>query len=275
MFVVRPFLGGVNGITGESTIGNMNALLRRINKVNRIQDYVVLPSQRWLDGISTTPGKVKQFIAAEMAPPRDEKSKHLGNRESKDEQITSDDKYDQSLADEGQDTWFGASVEWQVTGQDMIGGIQLQIIPPFDVNTMFVGSVKDTCRAERGNDLVSYAPVPKEAREFDVLNTPSTEGLHDGDLVFIKDLKSRLNTRYKTVADLLSESPQPVTAREILELEFQEKIPRVYNIYKFSVSRPRLSASEIFLEVSEDLREGSHFPPSLLLLQIENQAGLS
>ncbi len=52
-FVVRPFLGGVNGISGESSSGNMGSILRRQNAPQ--QDYIVLPEQRWLDGIATGP----------------------------------------------------------------------------------------------------------------------------------------------------------------------------------------------------------------------------
>ncbi|KAM7185727.1 hypothetical protein V8F33_012237, partial [Rhypophila sp. PSN 637] len=91
-FVVRPYLGGVNGITGEHVVGDMASLLRKMNKLTNDQDYIVLPSQKWLDGVSVSPGIVKQF--------------DIGN------------------VDKG-----GASVESQITSCDSVGGIQLQIIP--------------------------------------------------------------------------------------------------------------------------------------------------
>jgi hypothetical protein len=62
--------------------------------------------------------------------------------------------YDQ---EEDEKTPIGASIEWQVTGQDSLGGIQLQIIPMFDINSMFAGSIKDVCRGSLGSSgLVSY-----------------------------------------------------------------------------------------------------------------------
>src|SRR5271168_839982 len=69
-FAIRPFLGGVNGISGEASTGNMASLLRQMNPLTLKQDYIVLPVQKWLDGIATSPGIVKQFVAANMAPPR-------------------------------------------------------------------------------------------------------------------------------------------------------------------------------------------------------------
>src|SRR2546421_12446052 len=70
-FAVRPFLGGVNGITGEPTVGDMRTLVRQINHLSRkTQDYIVLPEQMWLDGIATSPGIVRQFVAAATAAPR-------------------------------------------------------------------------------------------------------------------------------------------------------------------------------------------------------------
>ena len=58
------FIGGVNGISGESNMGDMTSLMRRINSLSSIQDYLVTPEQLWLVGISTAPGIVKQFVAA-------------------------------------------------------------------------------------------------------------------------------------------------------------------------------------------------------------------
>ena len=52
-FAVRPFLGGVNVITGENMVCDMGSVLRRMNKLSLTQDYLVLPEQKWLYGIST------------------------------------------------------------------------------------------------------------------------------------------------------------------------------------------------------------------------------
>jgi hypothetical protein len=64
-FAIRPFLGGVGGISGEAKTGNMTSLLRRMNSLTPQKDYVVLPNQKWLDGIATSPGIIKQFVAVE------------------------------------------------------------------------------------------------------------------------------------------------------------------------------------------------------------------
>jgi len=62
-FAIRIYIGGVNAITGEPMIPNMATLLKRQNGIGKKQDYVVVPEQPWLDGIATSPGVVKQFVA--------------------------------------------------------------------------------------------------------------------------------------------------------------------------------------------------------------------
>jgi hypothetical protein len=61
-FAIRIYVGGVNGITGEPMIPTTATLLNRQNGIKR-QNYVVVPEQPWLDGIATSPGVVKQFVA--------------------------------------------------------------------------------------------------------------------------------------------------------------------------------------------------------------------
>ena len=56
-----------------------------------IQDYVVTPKQLWLDGIATGNGRVRQFVAMPLGS--------------------------------------GYSVEAQVTGQDLVGGLQFHVTP--------------------------------------------------------------------------------------------------------------------------------------------------
>ena len=55
---VRVFMGHVNtisGLTMEDTASNKDD--------NQTQDYIVIPGQRWLDGICVAPGVVRQFVA--------------------------------------------------------------------------------------------------------------------------------------------------------------------------------------------------------------------
>ncbi|MGW0821343.1 hypothetical protein [Streptomyces sp. NPDC002845] len=56
------------------------------------QNYVVLPRQPWLDGINSGKGTVRQFVAVPLG--------------------------------------MGATVEGQVTGEEVFGGVQLQSFPP-------------------------------------------------------------------------------------------------------------------------------------------------
>lgn len=56
-----------------------------------IQDYLVVPDQPWIDGIATSAGKVRQFVAMPIGT--------------------------------------GYSVEAQMTGEEVTGGIQFEVIP--------------------------------------------------------------------------------------------------------------------------------------------------
>lgn len=99
LFAIKVYLGGVNGISGEPMVPNMATYLEQKNNVSRKQDYIVVPSQPWLDGIATGPGLVKQFVAMPYGS--------------------------------------GYSVEHQVTGMETVGGLQFEIIPAYDRNVFF------------------------------------------------------------------------------------------------------------------------------------------
>jgi hypothetical protein len=117
-FVIRPFLGGVSGITGEGTFGDMSSLVRRMNNLVPAQDYVVLPDQKWIDGISTNPGIVKQFVATEMVPPRrEDRDVHSrANKRPRMRKVKTSSTVASSHHDQGEKIPIGASIEWQVTG---------------------------------------------------------------------------------------------------------------------------------------------------------------
>lgn len=93
-YAIKINVGGVNVISGEPVVENAATTLRRRQKLSQnqpIQDYVVVPDQKWLDGISNSTGQVRQFVAMSMGS--------------------------------------GHSIEAQVTGQDVVGGIQIEITP--------------------------------------------------------------------------------------------------------------------------------------------------
>jgi hypothetical protein len=98
-FALKIYVGGVNAISGvpvrESPEAKAKSLGKEASKGSGMsslhQDYVVLPEQRWLDGIATEYGKVKQFVSMPKGS--------------------------------------GYSVEAQVTGEEQFSGIQFEITP--------------------------------------------------------------------------------------------------------------------------------------------------
>jgi ubiquitin len=92
--MIKIYVGGVNAVSGESAVENAGTKLRRQHKFaegGSLQDYIVVPGQRWLDGIATSNGTVRQFVAMPFGS--------------------------------------GHSVESQITGQDAVGGIQIEVTP--------------------------------------------------------------------------------------------------------------------------------------------------
>ncbi|KAL8769565.1 MAG: hypothetical protein Q9209_004496 [Squamulea sp. 1 TL-2023] len=93
-FAIKIFVGGINAISGEPMKEDSATMLHRLTKLAKnesIQDYVVAPKQLWLDGIASNQGYVRQFVATPL--------------------------------------WSGYSVEAQITGQDVSGGIQFVVVP--------------------------------------------------------------------------------------------------------------------------------------------------
>jgi hypothetical protein len=94
LFAIHIYLGGVNAVSGEPLMENAATMLRRQNlRFNNksVQDYVVTPQQLWLDGIASNEGIVRQFVAMPMGS--------------------------------------GYSVEAQVSGEELVGGLQFCITP--------------------------------------------------------------------------------------------------------------------------------------------------
>ena len=101
-YAIKIYVGAVNAVSGEPCVETAATTLRRRQRFaakESIQDYVVTPDQRWLDGIATSAGQVRQFVAMPMGS--------------------------------------GYSVEAQVTGQEVAGGLQFEITPHAD-KTVFV-----------------------------------------------------------------------------------------------------------------------------------------
>lgn len=93
-FAVKIYIGGVNAVSGEPASETISTMLRRLKLLNEgknIQDYVVPPKQLWLDGIAHADGTVRQFVATQLGS--------------------------------------GYSVEAQITGEEIVGGLQIEVVP--------------------------------------------------------------------------------------------------------------------------------------------------
>ena len=93
-YAIKIYVGGVNAVSGEPSHENAATILRRRTKVRRnesIQDYITVPDQHWIDGIASEEGKVRQFVAMPLGS--------------------------------------GYTVEKQITGEDVVGGLQFEITP--------------------------------------------------------------------------------------------------------------------------------------------------
>ncbi|KAM0285354.1 hypothetical protein ACHAQH_001543 [Verticillium albo-atrum] len=93
-FAIKIYVGGVNAVSGFPMVENDTTRQKRARMLRdskQIQDYMVVPEQPWLDGIVSEDGKIRQFVA--------------------------------------QPKGSGFAVEAQVTGEEKVGGIQVEIIP--------------------------------------------------------------------------------------------------------------------------------------------------
>ncbi|KIW82329.1 hypothetical protein Z517_05356 [Fonsecaea pedrosoi CBS 271.37] len=93
-FAVKVYVGCVNAISGETAAEDASTKARRQllrSQGKLIQDYVIVPGQCWLDGIASGNGVVKQFVATRLGE--------------------------------------GYTVEAQVTGHEVHGGLQIEITP--------------------------------------------------------------------------------------------------------------------------------------------------
>jgi hypothetical protein len=109
-YLVNIYCGGVNAVSGASPMDTFTAKLRQIKiftesperdeRLRRLQDYIVLPDQPWLDGFATADGIVKQFVAMPFGS--------------------------------------GYSVEAQITGQEVAGGLHFEVTPLRDSYQVFL-----------------------------------------------------------------------------------------------------------------------------------------
>ncbi|KAJ6258044.1 Ubiquitin-60S ribosomal protein [Drechslerella dactyloides] len=92
-YALKIYAGGINVVSGEPENENTATTLRRRTltaKGESIQDYVVVPRQKWIDGIAVAGGRVRQFVAAPLGS--------------------------------------GLTIESQLTSEEVVGGLQFEII---------------------------------------------------------------------------------------------------------------------------------------------------
>ena len=93
-FAIKVYAGAVNAVSGEPAVEDTTTITRRrrlVQEGKSIQDYLVTPQQKWLDGIAIEGGMVRQFVAMPLGS--------------------------------------GYPAEVQLTGKDVIGGLQFEITP--------------------------------------------------------------------------------------------------------------------------------------------------
>ncbi|KIV92177.1 polyubiquitin [Exophiala mesophila] len=260
-FAIRPFLGGVNGISGQSFVSRLHS---SESITSDKQDYIILPEQRRLDGIAVSPGIVKQFVATKMTPlPKQQhRTSSFGNPKTR-----SDDT--ETPKREGQ------TIEWQLTGKDEVGGIQLQIIPQFQIEQMFAGSIRDACPIRHGEPVESYQPTTNSALSYDVLKTPEQLSLSEGDVINIKNLaETRKHSRTKVVRDLLTEAPGGLELSDIVELDtfWSLSDEKILHIQDMDLATPSVSFKVLLdIEYSEVLAVAREtFQATNSLLHISN-----
>jgi hypothetical protein len=231
-FVIRPYIGGVNGISGESMVGDMNSLIRRMNLSAQKQDYVVLPKQKWLDGIATRPGIVKQFVATPMVPPSEQLGTPRTDPQLEEQPEQPQGSQPQSSQPAEKSTVIGASLEWQMTGKDTVGGVQLQIIPKHNVGQMFFGSLQDAIKTRKYWE--SYVS-PRHKRW-----NPEKLGLKNGDKIHVKNMMEHQTSREKLVKDLPSESPIPLKFNDVWNIEmcYDPSLERILKVDRADCSKP-------------------------------------
>ena len=145
-FVIKVFTGGINVVSGETMTDSPAATTRRLNRLSKdqsIQDYVVTPSQRWIDGIANEEGLVRQFVAMPLGS--------------------------------------GYSVEAQITGEEVHGGLQFLVIPC----SKFFGMKELQCKNQLEGNKMTLQIIRFGGENLALHNLTSTNT--------VKDVKSTIS----------------------------------------------------------------------------------
>ncbi len=179
-FAIRVFTGGVNGLSGEPVKANMATILKRLNGIQPTQDYLYVrggpkPAQQWLDGVAVAPGIVRQFVAVPNL----------------------------SLQ----------SIEAQATGSGCVGGIQLEVIPQYQLGRFRL--MRQDCHPPEvqyhGEQVIREYPFPK------ALEAPSELGIPQNVRVHARERGGP--SRERTLLDELDWSSTQNKTRRTVELQ--------------------------------------------------------
>lgn len=97
-YIIKVHAGGINAVSG---------LASTADTAPGQQDYVVIPEQRWLDGIAVNAGLVRQFVAVPLGKNR--------------------------------------TVEGQITGSEKFGGIQFEVVKGIVWKNFYVQRLDGIC----------------------------------------------------------------------------------------------------------------------------------
>lgn len=100
-YLIEVYVGGVNAVSGAPPMDTFASKLQQIqtftstpeksSRLRKLQDYILVPKQKWIDGFVNADGIVKQFVAMPAGS--------------------------------------GYSAEAQITGQEVTGGLQFEVTP--------------------------------------------------------------------------------------------------------------------------------------------------
>ncbi|KAF3173726.1 hypothetical protein EYR41_004517 [Orbilia oligospora] len=135
LFAIKLHVGSVNVVTGKPVVPVSNSAAGQ-----NVQDYIVTPAQKRLDGLKNGQGKVQQFVAMPLS--------------------------------------WGYGVEKQAAGSEFIGGIQLQIAPKLKTDVKFMSQRHRNHKVSYPDSLLHPMRFEiSESCDLDIFKSPRELGI--------------------------------------------------------------------------------------------------
>ncbi|KAF3271594.1 hypothetical protein TWF128_000169 [Orbilia oligospora] len=135
LFAIKLHFGSVNVVTRKPVVPVSNSAAGQ-----SVQDYVVTPAQKRLDGLKNGQGKVQQFVAMPLS--------------------------------------WGYGVEKQATSSEFIGGIQLQIAPKLKTDVKFMSQRQRNHKVSYPDSLLHPMRFEiSESCDLDIFKSPRELGI--------------------------------------------------------------------------------------------------